>query len=112
MKRERHVADRMGEIETSDDSVLVRCRGDLFDVEQLTCEKVRAAKYDYRQLIGIFVDEIENIFRADCELAFARSRENEPILGIEPMIHDLGFDRISVRRERRLFHQDFKARLR
>src|SRR5439155_9519127 len=75
VKQERDIADRMGEIETSDDSVLVRCRGDLFDVEQLTREKVRAAKHDYRQLIGILVDEIENVFRSNCELAFARSRE-------------------------------------
>src|SRR5438552_10872163 len=50
VKRQRDIANRMGEIETSDDSVLVRCRGDLFDVEQLPGEKVRTAKYDYRQL--------------------------------------------------------------
>src|SRR5437762_12955118 len=75
VKRERDVTDRVRKIEPRDDSVLVRRHGDLFDVEQLPGEKVRAAKHDYRQLIGIFVDEINNVFRADCELGFARSRQ-------------------------------------
>src|SRR5438876_7682432 len=92
VKRERDVADRVRKIEPRDDSVLVRCRGDLFDVEQLTGEKVRTAKYDYRQLIGIFVDEIENVFCADCEFAFARSREKERIFLVEAVMNDLRFD--------------------
>src|SRR5213596_682648 len=100
----------MREIEPCDDPVLVRCRGYLFDVEQLTREKVRPTKHDCRQLIGVLVYKIDNVFSSDCKLAFARSRQNESVLWIEPMMHDLGFDRISVRRERRLFHQDLEAR--
>ena len=60
----------------------------------------------------MLLDDIENVFRSNCELAFARSRENQRVLWIEPMMYDLGLDGVGVRRESRIFHQDFEARLR
>src|SRR5438445_454366 len=67
----------MGEIESSNDAVLPRCGHDFFDVEQLTREKVHATKHHYRQLVGVLLDEIENVFGCDCEFIFSRLRENQ-----------------------------------
>src|SRR5207253_6230346 len=90
VERERDVADRMRKIEACDDSVFVHCRGDLFDFEQLTREKVHAGKHYYRELIRMFLDKINNVFSSNCKLAFARSCENKGILGIKPVVRNLG----------------------
>src|SRR5438105_14480167 len=102
----------MGEIESSSDAVLPRCGHEFFDVEQLTCEKVHATKHHYRQLVGVLLDEIENVFGSNSELTFARSRENQRILRIKPMVRDLRFYRVGVGRKSRFFHQDLEARFR
>ena len=56
------------------------------------------------------LNKIDNVFGSHGEFAFARARENERVLGIKPVMHDLRFDRVGVGRERRIFHQNFKAR--
>ena len=43
---------------------------------------------------------------------FARPRQNQRFVRIEPVMDDLRFDRVGVGRERRLFHQDLAARFR
>ena len=53
-----------------------------------------------------------DVVRSNCELSLARSREHERLLRIEPVMNDLGFDRIGVGREGRLFHQDLETRFR
>src|SRR5436189_5563090 len=77
----------------------------------MTREKVYATKHYYRQSVGMLVDKMDNVFGSNCELAFARAREDERVFRIEPMVYDLGFDSVGVRRESRIFHQDFEARL-
>src|SRR6266581_869857 len=102
----------MSQIEASDNTVRL-CRGcDFLDVEQLTSEKVHAAKHHYGQLVCMLLDEIENVFRANYGLTFARSRENQRILRIEPMVRDLCFYRVGVGRKSRFFHHDLEARFR
>jgi hypothetical protein len=50
------------------------------------------------------------VFGAKGELAFARTRQNERVFRIQPVMNELRFNRVGIRRERRLFHQDFEAR--
>src|SRR5439155_14644655 len=76
MKRERHIADRMCKIESGGYAVSLRSGCDVFDIEQLTCEKIYAGKHHQCELIGVLLDETDNVFRSVCELAFARTSEN------------------------------------
>ena len=111
VKRERNVADGVGKIESGNGTVLLRGCCDFLNVEQLACEKVDCTDHYDRELIGVFLDQIDNVFRTNGEFAFARARENKRIFGIEPMMRDLRFDRVGIGRERRLFHQDFEPRM-
>ena len=76
----------------------------------MTREKVHAREHHHRELIGVLLDEIDNVFRSDCDFAFAWPRENERIVRVESMMCDLRFDRVRVGRKRRVFHQDFEMR--
>src|SRR5437879_11031320 len=102
----------MGEIETNRDATLLRCCCDFLDLEQLTSEKVYTADHHNGKLIGVLLDKIDNLFRSDSELAFARPREKERFLRIEPVMDDLRFDRVGVGREGGFFHQNLEARFR
>ena len=94
---ERDVADRMRKIEPRDDSVLVRCRGDLFDVEQLTGEKIHRADHHNRKLIGMLLDKIDNLFCSNRELAFTRPRQNERFLWIEAVMNAMKIHPTEIR---------------
>src|SRR5436190_20679290 len=98
----------MGKIEPHDDAACLCCGSDSLDIEQLAGEKIYTGKHHHRELIGVLLDQIDNVLRLDCELALARSCENESIVRTEPMMSDLRFDRIGVGRKRRFFHQDFE----
>ena len=104
VQRERDIADHVRKIESCNDAVFP-CRGcDFLDVEQLTREKIHAAKHHHRELFGVFIDQIDNLFRSNGKLAFARARKNERRFRIELMMHDLGLDGVGVGRKCRLFH--------
>src|SRR6266576_6661644 len=100
----------MGKIEPHDDAACLCCSSDCLDIEQLAGEKIHTGKHHHRELIGVLLDQIDNIFRLDCELAFTRACENKCVVWGEPMMSDLRFDRIGVGRKCRFFHQDFKPR--
>ena len=110
MQCQRHVPDGVGKIEPNDNAACLCCRSDSLDIEQLTREKVHAGEHHHRELIGVLLDQIENVFRLDCKLAFARRCENKCVSWIQPMMRDLRFDRIGVGRKRRLLHQDLETR--
>src|SRR6266404_4872444 len=101
MQRQRHVADRVGEIDTNCDAALLRRCRDFFDIEQLAGEKIYASDEHDRKLIGVLLDKIDNILCSNRELAIALTSEDERILLIEPVMNDLRFDRIGVGREGR-----------
>ena len=111
VKRERNVADGVGKIESGNGTVLLRGCCDFLNVDQLACEKVDCTDHYDRELIGVFLDQIDNVFRTNGELAFAWARENKRIFGIEPMMCDLRFDRVGIGRECGFFHQDFEPRM-
>src|SRR5437867_4959048 len=100
----------MGKIEPRDDAACLCCGSDSLDIEQLAREKIYTGKHHHRELIGVLLDQIDNIFRLDCELAFTRACENKRVFWSEPMMSDLRFDCIGVGRKRRFFHQDFEPR--
>src|SRR5207249_11648360 len=101
----------MSEIEPDHATAVLCERRDALDVEQLTGEIVRAAVHDCRDLLSVFLQGSFDIFLSNRELAFARSRENERLFWIDPMMYELGLDGVGVRRESRIFHQDFEARI-
>ena len=111
VQRQRHVADRVSEIDTDRDTSLLRCFRDRRDVKQLAGEKIHAGNHNHGERIAILFDKIDNVLGAHGEFAFARTGENECGLRIKSMMHDLRFDRVGVGGERRFFHQDFEARL-
>ncbi len=86
------------------------CSRDSLDIEQLTREKIYTGKHHHCELIGVLLDQIDNVFCSDRELAFARPCENKRVSWIEPMMRDLRFDCIGVGRKRRFFHQDLEPR--
>src|SRR5213079_1365744 len=100
----------MGEVESNDDAVCLCCSSDSLDIEQLTREKVHTGEDHHCELIGMLLDQIDNVFCSNYKLVLTRSRENKRVFWIEPMMHDLRFYRIGVGRERWLFHQDFETR--
>ena len=79
----------MGKIDTDNNALLLRRRGDLRNVEQLTGEEVYAGDQHHGQLIAVFLDKMDNVFGSNGELAFARSCEQECVLRIEPVMNDL-----------------------
>src|SRR5256886_7288005 len=100
----------MGKVEPNDDVLCLCCSSDSVDIEQLTREKVHTGEDHNCKLIGVLLDQIDNVFCSNCKLVLTRSCENKRVSWIEPMMHDLRFDRIGVGRERRLFHQDLETR--
>jgi len=104
VQRERHVADRVREIESGNDPMFLRRFGDCRSVEQLAREKVYRPDHHHSEVVGMFLDKIENVFRSNGELRFARWRENERLFRIQPMMHDLRFDGVRVGRKSRFFH--------
>src|SRR6266446_8809825 len=83
VQRQRHIADRVGKIDTDRDAVLLRRFGDRRDVEQLAGEKIHASDYNDGELVGVFLDKIDNVVRSSRELAFARIGQNERVLRIK-----------------------------
>jgi hypothetical protein len=76
----------------------------------LTGEKIHRAHHHHSKVIGVLIDKIENVFRANGELAFARARQNKRVFRIQSVVNELRLNRVGIGRERRLFHQDFEAR--
>src|SRR5205807_2945861 len=101
----------MRKVEANDNVAFPRRRGDLLDIEQLTCEEVHAGKHHYRELICVFVDQIDDVFWPNREIVLTRPRENKRVSWVEAMIHDLRFDRIRVGRKRRLLQDRKSTRL-
>src|SRR5215471_20335487 len=100
----------MRKVEPYNDSVFLSRGSDFLDLEQLAGEKVHTAKHHDGQFTAMLVNEVKNVFCSNRELAFPRSGENERVFWIEPVMCYLGFDRVGIGRERRLFHQDFETR--
>src|SRR5437660_12301672 len=101
MQRQRHIADRVRQIETDRASTLSRQRCDFLDVKQLTCEKVQPAHHRDRDLLAVLVERSLDVLLSNRELAFARSRQNKHLLRIQFVMNDLRFDRVRVGRESR-----------
>ncbi len=100
----------MREIDTDGDATFLRGLRDGWNVEQLAGEKIHAGNQHDRELIGVLLNKIDNVFGSHGEFAFARTGENERVLGTKSVMRDLGFDRVGVGRKRRIFHQDFEPR--
>ena len=104
MQCQRYVADGVSEVKANRAPAFLRDGGDFRDVEQLTAEKIHGADYHDRELITMLFDKIGNVVSSNCELAFARPRENERIFRIEPMMNELRFDCVGVGRKSRIVH--------
>ena len=100
VQRQRHVADRVREIDPDHAAALLRRRRDFLDVEQLTGEKVHAGDKHQRDLVALLLQQSLDVLLSNGELPFARTRQNERLLRIEPVMNDLRLDRIGVGRER------------
>ena len=81
----------------------------ILDIEQLAREKIHSGKHHHGDLICVLLEQIDNIFRLDCELVVAWPYENKRVLWVEPMVRDLRFDCIGVGRKRRFFHQNLET---
>ena len=104
VQRQRHIAGRVGKIDSDGDSMLLCRLCDCRNVEELSGEKIHAGDHHYRELISVLLDKIDNILGPHGEFAFARTGENECIFRVESVMHDLCFDRVGVGRKRRVFH--------
>jgi hypothetical protein len=106
---DRHVADRMSQIEADATSCSVRRLRDRAQVEALAVEELHTGQHHGRELRTLALDERQHVFGAHGFLAGTRPDFEHRSVRSESVQLYMRCDGVAVRRERILFDEDLRA---
>ncbi len=107
--RERHVADRMGEIEADAAAVPLRRRSVRGEVEPLARQILHAGQQNERDALALFREQRLVPLTVELEAARARPDLEQGRARIEPVPAQLRFHGVAIRREDVALDEDFVA---